>query len=131
MKQRSKLAYNLNIFLNYKSFCYKRLLHDFQELSQQASKDATSFIANPVNAFLIIKKLSLDLKQIIDSINDNNRIKSALDNIKEKYLLPTEEDYRGAIEGIHRLEAVYQLDTKDIRNGNLSKKYPSRPLSGK
>jgi prolyl 4-hydroxylase len=106
-------------------------MQDFYDISQQASKDATGFIANPINAFLIIKKLSLDFKQLIDTINNTKRIQSIVNEIEGKYLLPTEEDYRGAIEGIHRLEDVYQLDTRDIRLGNLSKKYPSRPLSGK
>ena len=50
--------------------------------------------------------------------------------IKEKYLLPTSEDYKGAIAGIQRLEDTYLLQPRDIRNGNLSEKYQSRPLTG-
>jgi hypothetical protein len=50
--------------------------------------------------------------------------------IKEKYLLPTGEDYDGAVIALHRLQDTYQLSAKDIRTGNLSKNYPSRQLSG-
>jgi hypothetical protein len=44
-------------------------------------------------------------------------------------VLPTNVDYKGAIVAIHRLEDTYLLSTSDIRNGNLSVKYHSRPLT--
>ena len=50
--------------------------------------------------------------------------------IKEKFMLPTNEDYKGAIKAIHRLEDTYLLSPSDIRSGKLSQKHPSRPLTG-
>ena len=63
-------------------------------------------------------------KNKIDAINRD------VNEIKEKYILPTAEDYKGAIAGIQRLEDTYLLEPRDIRNGNLSEKYQSRPLTG-
>ena len=45
-------------------------------------------------------------------------------------MLPTNEDYEGAIVALHRLEDTYLLDPNDIRTGKLSEKHPSRPLTG-
>lgn len=50
--------------------------------------------------------------------------------IKEKYVLPSSEDYSGAIQALHRLSDTYLLNPKEIRLGNLSQNYPSRPLNG-
>lgn len=50
--------------------------------------------------------------------------------IKEKFILPTGEDYTGAINALQRLEDTYLLSPAEIRSGNLSKNYPSRPLNG-
>lgn len=49
--------------------------------------------------------------------------------LKDVYNIPTREDYEGAIVAIHRLEDTYNLDPSDIRNGKMSQKYPSRPLT--
>lgn len=54
-----------------------------------------------------------------------------VENVKQKLLLPTTEDYKGAAEAIHRLEDTYSLDPMDIARGNLSKKYISRQLNCK
>ena len=53
-----------------------------------------------------------------------------INKIKTNLTLPTEEDYEGAIVALHRLEDTYLLDPKDIKNGILSDKNPSRPLTG-
>ncbi len=52
-------------------------------------------------------------------------------SIKEKFQLPTNDDYKGAIQAINRLEDTYLLTTREIQSGTLSQKYPSRPLDGR
>jgi hypothetical protein len=54
-----------------------------------------------------------------------------LDNLKTKFVLPTDEDYIGTIDGLLRLEDTYLLEPDQIRMGKLSDKYPSRPLTGR
>lgn len=51
-------------------------------------------------------------------------------DIKEKYPLPSLEDYNGAAVALHRLEDTYQIEPQNIRLGNLSSQFPSRPLTG-
>ncbi len=52
-----------------------------------------------------------------------------VEEIKENFLLPTNDDYKGSIEAIHRLEDTYLLDPADIASGVLSQKHVSRPLN--
>ena len=54
-----------------------------------------------------------------------------MQDIKNKILLPTNDDYKGSIEAIHRLEDTYLLNPADIARGNLSQKHISRPLTCK
>ena len=54
-----------------------------------------------------------------------------VDVIKNKYVLPTDVDYEGAIVALHRLEDTYALSPSDLRTGNLSQNYkPYRELTG-
>lgn len=70
-----------------------------------------------------------DLQKFVDTVNTLDKLKEMVSLIKEKYSLPTSDDYYGVIKAIHRLEDTYQLDPTDIRTGNLSVKHPSRPLT--
>ena len=57
--------------------------------------------------------------------------KDLVNYLKSKLDLPTAEDYEGSIEAIHRLEDTYQINPKDMSDGNISEKYPlTRPLTG-
>lgn len=51
-------------------------------------------------------------------------------DINTKFQLPANEDYEGSIVAIHRLEDTYLLNPSEIRTGNISTKYKSRPLTG-
>lgn len=44
--------------------------------------------------------------------------------------MPTEEDYRGAITALIRLEDTYLLTPSDIRAGVFGKSKSMRPLNG-
>lgn len=43
--------------------------------------------------------------------------------IKDKTLLPSNEDYEGAITALHRLEDTFALEPSDLRLGKMSQKY--------
>jgi hypothetical protein len=72
---------------------------------------------------LNLKSLNLKSLRVFNLTETINKIKTNL-------TLPTEEDYEGAIVALHRLEDTYLLDPKDIKNGILSDKNPSRSLTG-
>jgi prolyl 4-hydroxylase len=106
------------------------MIKDFDFIAESSHKDPENFIGNPVNALLLIKKLTKDLQRLVDTLNTYAKLKVIVDEIKEKILLPSSDDYKGSIEAIHRLEDTYLLDPADIARGNLSQKHVSRPLTG-
>lgn len=101
----------------------KKVLLGFRKISDMAEKDAQKFIGNPVNSFLLIKMLSKDLQQLISKLYTTDRLKDVTDEIKEKSLMPTNEDYEGAISALHRLEDTFALKPSDLRLGKMSQKF--------
>ena len=98
-------------------------------MSSIGKSDPEKFIGNPVNAFLLIKQLSVDLQLFVDTLNNFEKLKSLVHDISEASSLPTSDDYTGAIKAIHRLEDTYLLNATSIRLGSLNARYPSRPLT--
>jgi hypothetical protein len=45
--------------------------------------------------------------------------------------MPFEDDYAGVVTALNRLKDTYQLEIKDIINGNISEKFRSKKLNGK
>ena len=107
----------------------KLLLSDYELVTETSTKSASNFIGNPVNSFVLIKKLTKDLQRFVDTVNSLDKLKDVVREIKEAFILPTNEDYEGAIIALHRLEDTYSLEPSQIRRGNLSALYPSKPLS--
>ncbi len=66
-------------------------------MSSIGKSDPEKFIGNPVNAFLLIKQLSVDLQLFVDTLNNFEKLKSLVHDISEASSLPTSDDYTGAI----------------------------------
>lgn len=75
--------------------------------------DDEAFVSNPLNAFLLIKRLSLDANQIAQFVY--NAAESFL-NRMETLTLGSEE-MQGVVEAIDRLQTTYNLKTEDLANG--------------
>ena len=112
------------------------MLNDYELITNISTSNPQQFISNPVNIFLLTKKLTKDFETFNELLMEkwwpnyleesvNNKIKTS------EIIMPSNKDYEGVIKAVHRLQATYLLDTSDIQTGNLSQKYPaSRPLSG-
>ena len=113
------------------------MLGDYDLIANQSKSNPDQFIANPVNIFLLTKKLTKDFETFNELMFKEwwpNQLKESLESkIQDsQIIMPTNKDYEGTIKAIHRLQSTYLLDTKDIQMGNLSDKYPStRPLNGR
>ena len=46
-------------------------LAQYESAYEEASKDTSKYLANPINAFLIIKLLTADWKQVEDVMKEN------------------------------------------------------------
>jgi hypothetical protein len=75
----------------------KSLLKDYELIADSASRshDPATFIGNPVNAFLLIKKLTRDLDRIVnDTLNTYPTLMNVLTEMRDRsFTLPSDNDY--------------------------------------
>lgn len=76
-------------------------------------EDSLKYVSNPLNAFLIIKRLSVDVSEAISGLK---KIQENFESNCEAFRL-TEEDYDGAGDGLTRLQMFYGLETKELASG--------------
>lgn len=83
-------------------------------------KNPYAYVENPLNAFLLIKRLTYDVSMIEENLKEiSNKFKLKV----EKYKLSNDE-LSGAVEGLYRLQSVYDLKSKDFAKGIIfGKKY--------
>ncbi|XP_077540266.1 prolyl 4-hydroxylase subunit alpha-1 isoform X4 [Haemaphysalis longicornis] len=98
----------------------KKLRQEFSQLHKAASRDGDEFVANPVNAFLLVKKLTADWKTV-SRLMLNTEGKAMVENITQSGSLrfPDEEDLTGAAIALLRLQDTYRLDTASLAKGRI------------
>ncbi len=52
-----------------------RALGSFKEITQAGAVNPEAFIGNPVNAFLLIKQMSLEIKSFVSLLNNFEKLK--------------------------------------------------------
>ena len=96
----------------------KEFVKDYEALRDNAFGKENKYVGNPLNSFLLIKKLTSDWKIVMDLIQDK---------VEEKFMahlaalgMPNEEDLNGAAEGLTRLQDTYNLDADSLARGILN-----------
>lgn len=109
----------------------KTFLAQYETSSSEASRDTSKYLANPINAFLLVKRLTADWKRVEDVMSEN--IGSAfvhnLTKQREEMHFPSDEDLNGAALALMRLQDTYELDTHALAKGELLGKKYSKELS--
>lgn len=83
-------------------------------------EDSFEYILNPLNAYLLIKRLTFDISQTASRITGITELFTS--NLKTVQL--PHSDFEGAVEGLIRLQTIYSLPTADLANGIIEgKKY--------
>uniref|UniRef100_A0A7I4YLH5 procollagen-proline 4-dioxygenase n=1 Tax=Haemonchus contortus TaxID=6289 RepID=A0A7I4YLH5_HAECO len=99
----------------------KRFADEYIDRNKDAEDVGPDFVTNPINAYLLIKRLTTEWKKVED-IMRTNKAESFIRNITENRVrsqvkFPEEEDLSGAATAILRLQDVYRLDTTDLSDG--------------
>lgn len=94
---------------------------EYQREHDEAAKDVSSYLLNPINAYLLIKRLTSDWKDLetIMAI-DGSQFINNVTNYREVLKFPTEEDLIGATNALIRLQDTYNLDTASLARGELN-----------
>ena len=138
------------------TFLSDRFLEEYESLYEEAAPNVGKYLANPINAYLLVKRLTSDWKQVEGVMTQNvgpgivklhftilciffyNGIilclTAFIHNITQHRSVlrfPSDEDLNGAAVALMRLQDMYQLDTHALAEGELLGKKYSRQLSGK
>lgn len=104
-----------------------RLFRDaYQKIHQVASINTESYLSNPVNAYLLVKRLTTDWKMIENLVvtGPTETGRAAFANLSHSVDLqssfPSAEDLSGAADALIRLQDTYRIDTSSIARGNIS-----------
>jgi prolyl 4-hydroxylase len=98
----------------------KKLANDYEAHSNEALSNPERHLANPVNAFLLVKRFTTDWQSMIERYVISNASAEFLDSMKIYSVnLPRDEDLKGAAAALLRLQDVYALPTEHIAMGNI------------
>lgn len=109
----------------------KQYLEEYQRMYKEASTDVSKYLANPINAFVLVKRLTSDWKEVEDTLVKNSG-EALIKNISDANSLlrfPSNQDLKGAAVALVRLQETYNLDTHALSEGVLQGKKYSRHLT--
>ncbi|CAJ0570910.1 unnamed protein product, partial [Mesorhabditis spiculigera] len=101
----------------------KKFAEEYVTRNSEAQETGPEFVTNPINAFLLIKRLTSEWRQVEDTMRNNNadrfikNITARREGNEVKF--PGEEDLSGAAIALLRLQDVYKLETHDLANGYI------------
>uniref|UniRef100_A0A182ITR6 procollagen-proline 4-dioxygenase n=1 Tax=Anopheles atroparvus TaxID=41427 RepID=A0A182ITR6_ANOAO len=91
---------------------------------KEAQKNEVQYVSNPITAFMIANRLVTDWERI--------RSFMAMDvgaKLENSTTLPTTDDVLGIVEGLARLQDIYQLDAKEVASGKVLDRQLHRQLT--
>ncbi|XP_043272912.1 prolyl 4-hydroxylase subunit alpha-1 isoform X2 [Venturia canescens] len=100
----------------------KRNVEDYSKEHEEASQNIQQYLSNPINAYLLVKRLTTDWKRVDELINEDVG-KSFVLNIttsRNDLKFPTDEDLNGAAVALMRLQDTYKLETAQVARGVLN-----------
>ncbi|KAI1715402.1 2OG-Fe(II) oxygenase superfamily domain-containing protein [Ditylenchus destructor] len=136
----SESSNTANIIQHYIESEQRRLnrLKDFATAYEKRNRKNVEFqdleqVSNPVNAYLLIKRLTSDWKYV-QNLMHGNSAENFIKNITQGRLenavkYPDEDDLDGAAIGLLRLQDTYDLKTADLANGIVAGESVGRGLS--
>lgn len=103
-----------------------RLRKDLAEmgiLHQRAIQAPDQFLGHPINAFLLVKRLTLDWADLQSTLTQDTVGQAVLANLTSQdgvLRWPDEEDLSGVATALMRLQDTYQLDTAQMAQGYIN-----------
>lgn len=100
----------------------KKKVDEYQREHDEAGKDVSGYLLNPINAYLLTKRLTSDWRDIeqIMSMDVGTQFIQNVTNYRDILKFPTEEDLTGAANALIRLQETYNLDTASLARGELN-----------
>ena len=105
-----------------KIYFLKQKIKEYQREHSEAAKDVSSYLLNPINAYLLTKRLTSDWKDVEQLMTDDVGLQFVqnLTQYRDILKFPTDEDLLGAANALIRLQDTYDLDTASLAQGILN-----------
>ncbi|XP_001357662.1 prolyl 4-hydroxylase subunit alpha-1 [Drosophila pseudoobscura] len=100
----------------------KNKMDEYQREHADAASDITAYVSNPINAYLLTKRLTTDWRQV-ENLMEHDVGTDFLQNLtqyRNVLKFPSDEDLNGAAVALLRLQDTYQLDTSSVARGKLN-----------
>lgn len=111
----------------------KRDMYEMERVHDAASRSPEDFVGNPINAYLLVKRLTVDwadIQTILTADNTGQAMLNNLTNMADLLRWPDEEDLSGVAAALMRLQDTYNLDTSQLARGYINgKKQAYRELT--
>jgi len=100
----------------------RRKVQEYQREHTEAKKDPSTYLLNPINAYLLTKRLTSDWKDIerVMSMDVGSKFIKNVTKYREVLTFPSDEDLSGAAIALVRLQVTYNLDTSSLARGELN-----------
>ncbi|XP_023229578.1 prolyl 4-hydroxylase subunit alpha-1-like [Centruroides sculpturatus] len=109
----------------------RNIREEYGKLYNTASQNIQTFLANPVNAYLLVKRLTADWKAT-ENLLLSSEGRALIENItrfREDLKFPDDEDLTGAAAALLRLQDTYKLETSSLAKGLIKGVKPSPELT--
>nr|CAD7453803.1 unnamed protein product [Timema tahoe] len=100
----------------------RRQAGEYAKEHEEASQDVQAYLSNPINAYLLVKRLTTDWKQV-ESFMVDDITQGFAENLTRYHQIlkfPSDEDLNGAAVALMRLQDTYKLDTSSVARGELN-----------
>ena len=74
----------------------RQMLHHYKEMEKLANRDVDSYLTNPVNAYLLVKRLTTDWK-LVEYLTLNADRKDLIEILNSTNTFPSQDDLTGKI----------------------------------
>lgn len=99
----------------------KRKVIEYQREHSKAAEDVTEYLLNPINAYLLTKRLTNDWKDLEAIMTDaSSQFISNITHYRDVMKFPSDEDLVGATNALIRLQDTYNLETSSLARGELN-----------
>ncbi|EDW19101.2 prolyl 4-hydroxylase subunit alpha-1 [Drosophila mojavensis] len=119
LKLENKLKKNLEVIgkdLQDKLNMIKLYQTMLEHIPLTGLKKQEEYVANPLNAFALLRRLQQDWPKWLAYLGHQTKMEKMQKHLK---LVPSEKDLQTAVEGLLRIESVYNLETSHMAKGLL------------
>jgi len=101
----------------------KQYIEAYEEVQNLAKNDVDKYIGNPLNSYLLIKRLTSDWKEVKNLMSSKiteDSFANMTDSYERPLKWPSEDDLSGAAIALTRLQDTYNLSPSDMSQGKLN-----------